>query len=706
MATMDPRYASIERSMVKRSGMAALRTVFTVLLLTMLPALLKAQVVGPPDLRCANVNVAGDVTLSWIPPPDPGGTFVEHTIHSAPDIAGPFNVVGTVTDPLQTTFLHLAAGAASGARFYWMSTTSTSALEVSLPSDTIATLFLGVFQSTPLGSANLAWNAPATAATADQQFSVWMEYPIGIWNLLDMLPNTTFSYQEVISICQDSLTFRVGLADESGCISFSNRDGDIFEDVTPPAPPVITSASVDSTNGQPVITWSPSPQADTEGYIIVLVTPGGGVIIDTIFGANNTSYTWLPGSPDLGPESFTVAAFDTCRVGTPPSPNTSATRSPHTTMFATTTYDRCAGLVTLEWTPYVGWPVEVYQVLVQVDGGPWALLQNVGGNDQEVFHAVEPDRTYCYIVKAVAQGNAPFSLSNKVCRSSSYPSIPAFNYIRTVTVSGSEEITVVDSVDASAVAGSYRFERSDNGSPFETVAEFPGTSGPLIIFQDQDVEPAKVGYRYRVQVLDSCGNVGPTSNIGGNIVLRASSDLYGQNTLVWNGYAQWAGSVQGHLIERSVDDLLFSPIAASPDLPWTYVDDVQDLIGTTGRACYRITAQETGNVSGYNATSLSNIACTVQEDLVYIPNAFIVGGANPVFLPVLSYVDVSEYQLIIINRWGLNIWNTNDPFQAWDGMVAGSYVPIGVYGYYCTFKNGAGKRFEKRGTVTMLTAWE
>lgn len=695
----------MDRSMLKRAYNDILQAV-PLLLLCMAPAFARAQAIGPPDLRCANVNVAGDVTLSWIAPADPGGIFVEHTIHSAPDIAGPYTVVGTVTDPLQTTFLHLGAGASSGAQFYWMTTTSSVAPVTSAPSDTIATLFLQVFQSTPLGSANLAWNAPATATTAEQQYSVWMEYPIGIWNLLDVVPNSTFAYQEVISICQDTLTFRIGLADESGCISFSNLDGDVFEDVTPPSPPVITSASVDSTNGQPVVTWAPSPQGDTDGYIIVLVTSGGGIIIDTIFGVNNTSYTWPPGSPDLAPESFTVAAFDTCLVGVPPSPNTSATGSPHTTMYATTTYDRCAGLVALEWTPYAGWPVEVYQVLVQMDAGPWAVLQNVGGSDTQLSHAVEPDRTYCYIVKAVAQGGAPFSLSNKTCRSSSYPNIPAFNYIRTVTVSGESAITVVDSVDGSGAAGSYLLERSDNGAPFQFLAAFPGDSGPLIVYEDLDVEPDKVGYRYRMQVLDSCGIEAVTSNIGGNIVLRASSDLYGRNTLVWNGYAQWAGVVQGHLIERSVDDLPFSIIAAAPALPWSHVDDVQDLVGTTGRACYRISAQESGNASGYNAISLSNVACTVQEELVYIPNAFIVGGANPVFLPVLSYADVSEYQLIIINRWGLNIWNTNDPLQAWDGIVAGSYVPIGVYGYYCTFKNGAGKRFEKRGTVTMLTAWE
>jgi hypothetical protein len=133
---------------------------------------------------------------------------------------------------------------------------------------------------------------------------------------------------------------------------------------------------------------------------------------------------------------------------------------------------------------------------------------------------------------------------------------------------------------------------------------------------------------------------------------------------------------------------------------------VQSLVNSSGRACYRLQAVESGNPSGVNATSESNIACAVQQSLAYIPNAFIVGGANPLFQPVLSFVDVREYDLVIINRWGQEIWRTSDPYQPWDGTVGGDLVPIGVYGYYCAFSDGEGRRFEKRGTVTMLTAYE
>ncbi|MEO8589506.1 MAG: gliding motility-associated C-terminal domain-containing protein [Flavobacteriales bacterium] len=669
----------------------------------------RAVVLDPPTLHCASVNVAGDVTLTWTIPADPGGDFGHYEIWQANNPAGPFNLVTMIFVAGQvTTFPPIAAGANAGPQYFYM-TTVTNGLppETSVPSDTVATLFLQVFQSTPLGSANLAWNAPAMAATAAPLFTIWMEYPIGTWTQIATVDTNTFVYQHVISICEDSLTFRIGLADPLGCVSFSNLDGAIFSDATPPSVPVLTAVTVDTLSGLSSVSWGPSPEPDTDGYIIVWIGPGGGVIIDTIFGQNNTSYTWPDSYPAGGTESFVVAAFDTCETGTPPSPNTSATGVPHTTMFAYTTYDRCGAQVRIWWTPYVGWPVQNYQVLVQANGGSWSVLANAGPDESSIFHDVQPGITYCYVVKAVQGPGLPSSLSNKACRFSDYPPSPQFNYLRTVTVTAPDIITLVDSVDMSAHVSEYYILRSDNGGAFNTVATLTGGGGPVITWNDTDVDPASVGYRYQVQVTDSCGQVAVTSNIGANIVLRATGDLTGVNRLDWNGYVQWAGAVSGYTLYRSVGDDPTVPLATLPPDPWVYVDDVQSYTASSGRFCYYVQAIEAGNTSGINATSESNVACAVQEELVYIPNAFIVGSAyNSLFFPVMSYVDFAEYELSIINRWGQVIWTTHDPGEAWTGTVGSNTVPVGVYGYYCAFENGAGKRFEKRGTVTVLTAKE
>ncbi|MCB9166363.1 MAG: gliding motility-associated C-terminal domain-containing protein [Flavobacteriales bacterium] len=123
---------------------------------------------------------------------------------------------------------------------------------------------------------------------------------------------------------------------------------------------------------------------------------------------------------------------------------------------------------------------------------------------------------------------------------------------------------------------------------------------------------------------------------------------------------------------------------------------------TNGRFCYFVEANETGDPSGINASSISNEACAIQEAQFWVPNAFIVGGVNSDFKPVTAYTDFRAYTFIIYNRWGQEIWSTTDPNEAWKGTVKGSFVPQGVYAYYCGFENGAGRRFEKRGTVTCL----
>lgn len=660
----------------------------------------------PPVLRCASVDVNGDVTLTWSVPPDPGGEFGNYRIYSSTAVGGPFAPITSIGVYGTTTFLSVGANANVGSQYYYLTTlTSGPAPEESAPSDTLATIFLQLYQSTPPGSADLVWIAPASSPTAADTFSVWMEYPIGIWQLLGRVPSTTLSYEHVVSVCDDSLTFRIEREDDTGCISSSNFTGDRFQDVTPPTSPVITVVTVDTLTGLATVDWEPSPEADTDGYIIVWNAPSGAVIIDTVFGQNSTAYEWSESLAGIRAESYTVAAFDTCETGVPPSPNTSATLPFHTSMFLGYSYDQCAGEVSLQWSAYVGWPVESQQVFVQVDGGPWTLLTNLPSDATTHLHEVEPFRTYCYAVEASRGTGLTTSLSNSTCVDTDYPGLPAFNYIRTVTVSGAEEITIVDSLDITAQVTGYRLERSENGGDFVAIATQGPSPTSVIVFVDGDVDPATVSYQYRVVVQDACGTDALTSNIGANIVLTALADLRGYNTLQWNGYLDWAGDVNGYGLYRQVEDAPFTLLNIVPADPWLYPDDVSGLTSTTGRFCYYALAYEGGNASGINATSRSNEVCAVQEELVYIPNAFVIGSIyNPVFRPVLSYVDVSEYELSIINRWGQVFWTTNDPTVAWDGTAEGRPVPMGVYAYYCNFKNGAGRVFEKRGTVTMLTA--
>lgn len=92
---------------------------------------------------------------------------------------------------------------------------------------------------------------------------------------------------------------------------------------------------------------------------------------------------------------------------------------------------------------------------------------------------------------------------------------------------------------------------------------------------------------------------------------------------------------------------------------------------------------------------------------MYIPNAFTPGknGINDVFMPVGYGYDYDSFLMVIYDRWGDIVYQTNDISQGWDGTshINGDWVPNGVYTYKISVKEPIGhepKYFY--GHVTML----
>ena len=75
----------------------------------------------------------------------------------------------------------------------------------------------------------------------------------------------------------------------------------------------------------------------------------------------------------------------------------------------------------------------------------------------------------------------------------------------------------------------------------------------------------------------------------------------------------------------------------------------------------------------------------VYEDILYyVPNAFTPDndGVNDVFMPVLtSGLDINNYQLLIFNRWGEQLFESHDRDIGWDGsyMNGDYFCQVGVY---------------------------
>lgn len=88
----------------------------------------------------------------------------------------------------------------------------------------------------------------------------------------------------------------------------------------------------------------------------------------------------------------------------------------------------------------------------------------------------------------------------------------------------------------------------------------------------------------------------------------------------------------------------------------------------------------------------------------WVPNAFTPGrkdGLNDIFKPVL--IGVEEYTFLIFDRWGAQIYKTNDQEEGWDGRYKGGECTDDVYIWKCEFKNVVSRAHESHiGHVTLV----
>lgn len=92
---------------------------------------------------------------------------------------------------------------------------------------------------------------------------------------------------------------------------------------------------------------------------------------------------------------------------------------------------------------------------------------------------------------------------------------------------------------------------------------------------------------------------------------------------------------------------------------------------------------------------------------MFIPNSFTPNGdgLNDMFLVVINDHDPADFELRVFDRWGQQLFMSNDPAIGWDGTFKGSDVKMEVYVYVVTarFKSGPDKRIRKySGNVNVI----
>jgi gliding motility-associated-like protein len=122
---------------------------------------------------------------------------------------------------------------------------------------------------------------------------------------------------------------------------------------------------------------------------------------------------------------------------------------------------------------------------------------------------------------------------------------------------------------------------------------------------------------------------------------------------------------------------------AGPDSTTTYFLSVTDNRGCTANDSITITLFEIFNL--------------------FVPNVFTpnLDGLNDVF-GLLYASTMTEFKMMIFNRWGQKIFETSNVTEGWDGTYKGERSPVDSYVYYIIAVTKTGERKEYKGTITLL----
>lgn len=154
-----------------------------------------------------------------------------------------------------------------------------------------------------------------------------------------------------------------------------------------------------------------------------------------------------------------------------------------------------------------------------------------------------------------------------------------------------------------------------------------------------------------------------------------------------------------HFSDQSIDGATWS---------WSFgdaptFDPVQNPVHIYGDTGSFVVTLITQNVHGC-ADTLYKIIRIDEDYALYIPNSFTPNddGINEIFRA--SGIGIHSYDLIIFDRWGKEVFRSNNQKDGWDGRYDGdgSPCPEGVYVYLLHVKDPDGKRRDYKGRVTLL----
>lgn len=123
--------------------------------------------------------------------------------------------------------------------------------------------------------------------------------------------------------------------------------------------------------------------------------------------------------------------------------------------------------------------------------------------------------------------------------------------------------------------------------------------------------------------------------------------------------------------------------------------------GVTGK--YNVTLVTTSEFGCVDTAT--QIVIVLPEVLLYAPNSFTPDGDeyNQSWGVYMEGVDIYDFELLVLNRWGEKVWESHDVTAKWDGTYGGKIIETGIYTWVIRAKDAVNDaKYEYNGFVTIL----
>jgi gliding motility-associated-like protein len=347
-----------------------------------------------------------------------------------------------------------------------------------------------------------------------------------------------------------------------------------------------------------------------------------------------------------------------------------------------------------------------YRLMRRSPNGNVSTLKNFTSNAAGDFkETVGPDYTkndYCYYFISENICGMQQTSAARACTVKEFTNpIPGENIVL-VTVEQDENIKIVWNRSDESDFGGYRiFRKRDDGQgeTFKAVGYIDQINDTSFI--DQNVLVDDHSYCYYVIVEDDCGNKSLPQDTSCSILLKGVEWPF-YFTHSSNPYIYWPTGVKEYELWSKVDTGLmrYKQTLAAPNGQVQSED--HDLDYNWGGYNYQYRAYNITNDTTPSRISLSNSIYLIQPPLLHVPSAFSPNGDGRNDDWGIVDVFVKTYQILVFNRWGEKVYDSEDKYAQWNGVYKGDDQNDNVYVWIAYYTGWDERKYSQKGNVTVI----